>query len=30
MIRFVLVAALLAPAVAFADAPGGRDPNWPC
>jgi hypothetical protein len=30
MIRFVLVAALLAPAVAFTDAPGGRDPNWPC
>jgi hypothetical protein len=30
MIRYVLVAALLAPVVAFADPPGGRDSNWPC
>jgi hypothetical protein len=30
MIRYGLVAALLAPVVAFADPPGVRDPNWPC
>jgi hypothetical protein len=30
MIRYVLVAALLAPVAAFADPFGGRDSNWPC
>jgi hypothetical protein len=30
MMRCVLVAMLLAPVVAFAAPPGGRDPNWPC
>jgi hypothetical protein len=30
MIRPLIIAALLAPALAFAQPPGVRDPDWPC